>query len=158
MDAVLHWLIWFVWVFRLPHGCMHLPTSLKLHGTPSRRMCTLRLDLMSRRFPKNKNYFAAGAVESIVMQLFLLEVRERCVAPSVLWLHDGFWIDKSVGDEVLYAAEWHVRKTIFPASCKGDPLFRIVDLTEARAQVLASCPRPPFPPLFPPVCSFSSHG
>ena len=101
---------------------------------------------------KNKNFFAAEAIGSIVMQLFLLEVRRRCVAPSILWLHDGFWIDKSVEDEILLAAEWHVRKTVFPASGSGDPLFRIVDLTEARALVLTSCPRPPFPPLFAP-CS-----
>ena len=42
---------------------------------------------------RNRHFFAAEAIEGIVMQLFLLEVRKRCVALSILWLHDGFWID-----------------------------------------------------------------
>ena len=89
---------------------------------------------------RNKHFFAVEAIEGIVMQLFLIEVRKRCVAPSILWLHDGFWIDKNVDDEILFAAERHVRMTIFPASLGGDPLFRIIDLTDSSALVLASCP------------------
>ncbi len=99
---------------------------------------------------RNRHFFAVEAVEGIVMQLSLLEVRKRCVAPSVLWLHDGFWIDKSVDDTILVAAERHVRLLLFPHASDGDPLFRIVDLTEARSQFLLSCPVPPFPPSFPP--------
>ena len=99
---------------------------------------------------RNRHFFAVEAVEGIVMQLFLLEVRKRCVAPSILWLHDGFWIDKSVDDAILMAAERHVRLLLFPHDSGGDPLFRIVDLTESRSQALCSCPVSPFPPLFPP--------
>ena len=50
---------------------------------------------------RNRRFFAVEAIESIVMQLFLLEVRKRCFAPSIIWLHDGVWIDKHVDNEVL---------------------------------------------------------
>ena len=99
---------------------------------------------------RNRHFYAVEAVEGIVMQLFLLEVRKRCLVPSILWLHDGFWIDKNVDDGVLMAAERHVRALLFPQSSEGDPLFRIVGLDEARGDVLRSCSGPPFPPLFPP--------
>ena len=52
--------------------------------------------------------------------------------PLLVWLHDGFWIDKQVADEVLLAAEKYVRSRLFPQSENHEPLFRIVDLTEAR--------------------------
>ena len=59
-----------------------------------------RLDVAFR----NRSFFAAEAIEGIVMQLFLLEVRKRCYAPSIIWLHDGFWIDKHIDNEVFFAA------------------------------------------------------
>ena len=80
------------------------------------------------------------AIESIVMQLFLLEVRKRCFAPSIIWLHDGFWIDKHVDNEVLFAAEKHVKTLLFPTYDVHSPLFHVTDLTEVRNQALASCP------------------
>ena len=52
---------------------------------------------------------------------------------------------------ILMAAERHVRSLLFPQASEGDPLFRIVDLTESREQALCSCPVHPFPPLFPPT-------
>ncbi len=90
------------------------------------------------------------AIEGIVMQLFLLEVRKRCPVPSILWLHDGFWIDKHVDDGVLMAAERHVKAVLFPRASEGEPLFRIVDLAEARGCALRSCSSLSFSPLFPP--------
>ena len=102
-----------------------------------------RLDVEFR----NRHFFAVEAVEGIVMQLFLIEVRKCCVAPSILWLHDGFWTDKGVEDDIIFAAEGHVPVLLFPDARDGDPLFRIVDLT---GQVFLTCPAPPFPPLFPP--------
>ena len=99
---------------------------------------------------RNRHFYAVEAVEGIVMQLFLLEVRKRCLVPSILWLHDGFWIDKNVDDGVLMAAERYVRSLLFPQACDGGPLFRSVDLAEARECALRSCPVSPIPPLFPP--------
>ena len=86
------------------------------------------------------------AIESIVMQLFLLEVRKRCFAPSIIWLHDGFWIDKQVDNEVLFAAEKHVKTLLFPTYDVHSPLFHVTDLTEVRNQALASCPPLPCVP------------
>ena len=87
------------------------------------------------------------AIESIVMQLFLLEVRKRCFAPSIIWLHDGFWIDKQVDNEVLFAAEKHVKTLLFPTYDVHSPLFHVTDLTEVRNQALASCLPLPCVPL-----------
>ena len=99
---------------------------------------------------RNRHFFAAEAMESIVMQLFLLEVRKRCFAPSIIWLHDGFWIDRKVDDGVLFAAERHVRSLLFPLSRGEEPLFRIIDLRMAREAVLQTRSCPPVGPLFPP--------
>ena len=77
---------------------------------------------------RNRPFYATEAMEGIVVQLFLLEVRKRCFAPSIIWLHDGFWIDKQVDDGVLVAAERYVRSLLFPLSNDNEPLFRIMDL------------------------------
>ena len=53
--------------------------------TTSHLLQTLRpsLDVAFR----NRSFFAAEAIEGIVLQLFLLEVRKRCYAPSIIWTH-----------------------------------------------------------------------
>ncbi len=61
---------------------------------------------------RNKHFCAAEALEGIVMQLFLLEVRKRCFAPSIIWLHDGFG--------VLSAAEKHVRSVSVAILAQAD--------------------------------------
>ena len=95
---------------------------------------------------RNRSFFAIEAIEGIVMQLFLLEVRKRCYAPSIIWLHDGFWIDKHVDNEVLFAAEKHVKTLLFPMYDVHSPLFHVTDLTEVRNQALANCPPLPCAP------------
>ena len=82
------------------------------------------------------------------MQLFLLEVRKRTDIPSIIWLHDGLWIGREVDDQILYAAESHVRRLLFPHSDLTSSLFSIVDLHEAWQAVVSTCPPPPHPPLF----------
>ena len=77
---------------------------------------------------KNRHFFAAEATEAIFMQLFLLEVRKRTDIPSIIWLHDGLWIGCEVDDQVLYAAERHVRN--------------------CHVNSASTCPPPPHPPLF----------
>ena len=80
---------------------------------------------------RNRSFFAMEAIEGIVMQLFLLEARKRCFAPSIIWLHDGFWIDKHVDNEVLFAAEKHVKTLLFPTYDVHSPLFHVI-LTSLR--------------------------
>ena len=98
---------------------------------------------------RNQSFFAVE-VEGIVMQLFLLEVRKRCYAPSIIWLHDGFWIDKHIEDGVFLAADKHVKSLLFPLSESGPPLFHVTDLSEARDGALLSCSPLPSAPL---ICS-----
>ena len=97
---------------------------------------------------KNRHFFAAEAIEAIFMQLFLLEVRKRTDIPSIIWLHDGLWIGREVDDQILYAAERHVRHLLFPHSDLTSSLFSITSLHEAWQAVASACPPPPHPPLF----------
>ena len=97
---------------------------------------------------KNRHFFAAEAIEAIFMQLFLLEVRKRTDIPSIIWLHDGLWIGREVDDQILYAAESHVRRLLFPHSNLASSLFSIVNLHEAWQAAVSTCPPPPHPPLF----------
>ena len=97
---------------------------------------------------KNRHFFAAEAIEAIFMQLFLLEVRKRTDTPSIIWLHDGLWIGREVDDQILHAAECHVRRLLFPQSDLTSSLFSIVDLHEYWQAAVSTCPPPPHPPLF----------
>ena len=96
---------------------------------------------------KNRHFFAAEAIEAIFMQLFLLEVRKRTDTPSIIWLHDGLWIGREVDDQILYAAESHVRRLLFPHSTSASSLFSIVNLHEAWQAAVTTCPPPAHPPL-----------
>ena len=83
------------------------------------------------------------------MQLFLLEVRKRTDTSSIIWLHDGLWIGREVDDQILYAAESHVRRLLFPHSNSASSLFSIVDLHEAWQSAVSTCPPPPHPRCLP---------
>ena len=92
---------------------------------------------------KNRHFFAAEAIEAIFMQLFLLEVRKRTETPSIIWLHDGLWIGREIDDQILYAAERHVRQLLFPSTDLTSSLFSITSLHEAWQAVVSTCPPPP---------------
>ncbi len=89
VDTVRRLRTWCPWISPFLHGFMPLRMSLSHVRTTVRP----HMEAASR----NKHFFAVEAIEGIVMQLFLIEVRKRRVAPSILWLHDGFWIDKCCG-------------------------------------------------------------
>ena len=114
-----------------------------------RREVRPRVDALA----KNRHFFAAEAIEAIFMQLFLLEVRKRTDTPSIIWLHDGLWIGREVDDQILYAAESHVRRLLFPYSNSASSLFSIVDLHEAWQSAVSTC-HPPSPPV---VCQMQSR-
>ena len=97
---------------------------------------------------KNRHFFGGEAIEAIFMQLFLLEVRKRTDIPSIIWLHDGLWIGSEVDDQVLFAAERHVRHLLFPHSDLTSSLFLITSLHDAWQAVASTCPPPPHPMLF----------
>ena len=103
-----------------------------------RREVRPRVDALA----KNRHFFAVEAIEAIFMPLFLLEVRKRTDTPSIIWLHDGLWIGREVDDQILYAAESHVRRLLFPSSNSTSSLFSIVDLHEAWQRAVSTCPPP----------------
>ena len=131
------------WLAAFAYELEALRNAATSHILPALRPC-LEVEF------RNRHFYAAEAMEGIVMQLFLLEVRKRCFAPSIIWLHDGFWIGKEVDNGVLAAAERHVRSLLFPRSSSEEPLFRIIDLMVARDAVLQSRYCLPVGPLFPP--------
>ena len=91
------------------------------------------------------------------MQLFLLEVRKRTETPSIISVHDGLWIGGEVDNQVLYAAESHVRQLLFPHSTSAHSLFAIADLHAAWQAAASNRPPPPYPPLFD-KCSQGTRG
>ena len=91
---------------------------------------------------KNRHFFAAEAIEAIFMQLFLLEVRKRTDTPSIIWLHDGLWIGREVDDQILYAAESHVRSLLFPHSVSAPVYFRSL-IYMRRGRLLSPLAHPP---------------
>ena len=82
-------------------------------------------------------------IEAIFMQLFLLEVRKRTDVPSIIWLHDGLWIGRAVDDQILYAAERHVRQLLFPNSDLTSSLFSITSLYTRIGRLSSRLAHPP---------------
>ena len=100
-----------------------------------RREVRLKVEALA----ENRHFFAAEAIEAIFMQLFLLEVRKRTDIPSIIWLHDGLWIGSEVDDQVLLAAERHVRHLLFSHSDLTSSLFLITSLHDAWQAVASTC-------------------
>ena len=82
---------------------------------------------------RNKHYYTAESLESLFMLSLLREVQYRCFVPSVIWLHDGFWISNTVGREVLEAGIEHALRTMFPYCSEGKDLVRVRCLKEDKA-------------------------
>ena len=94
---------------------------------------------------KNRHFFAAEAIEVIFMQLFLLEVRKRTDTPSIIWLHDGLWIGREVDDQILYAAESHVRRLLSPTLTLPPVCFRSL-ICMRRGRLPSPLAHPPLTP------------
>ena len=90
--------------------CLDLEAAREAFTVHVRREVRPRVEALA----KNRHFFAVEAIEAIFMQLFLLEVRKRTDTPSIIWLHYGLWIGREVDNQILYAAESHVRRLLFP--------------------------------------------
>ena len=85
---------------------------------------------------RNKHYYTAESLESLFMLSLLREVQFRGFVPSVIWLHDGFWISNTVGCEVLEAGVEHALRAIFPGCSEGTGLVRVRCLKKDKALLM----------------------
>lgn len=61
----------------------------------------------------------------------------RCYAPSIIWLHDGFWIRNSVELAAIKAAEQVAILEIFPHTPSGTTLLRVKRLKSLRENAMS---------------------
>ena len=76
----------------------------------------------------NRNYFVLEEIEQRFMVSFLRELQTRTRSCSVIWLHDGIWIQSSVPNSVLQQAELQVARSIGLPVDLHNPIMRIHDL------------------------------
>ena len=63
------------------------------------------------------------------MVAFLREVRKRDRCVSLIWLHDGLWVQKDLSDTLLLSCE-QIAKEVFPTLPEWPSLFRIQEVPE----------------------------
>ena len=50
----------------------------------------------------NKHFFALEHLESQFMITFLRELQKRDRCASIIWLHDGLWVDKNLSNSIIH--------------------------------------------------------
>ena len=98
----------------------------------------------------NKHFFALEFLENWFMLAFLRELqkRDRCV--SLIWLHDGLWVQKELSDELIRSTEQIAAKEVFPTISSWPSLFRITNLYEQYTALSQHVPMHRGGYLFPP--------
>ena len=101
----------------------------------------------------NRNYFVLEEIEQRFMVSFLRELQTRTRSCSVIWLHDGIWIQRSVPNSVLQQAELQVARSIGLPVDLHNPIMRIHDLLGESDSLWAEFgiegTVESYPPLFP---------
>ena len=82
---------------------------------------------LARNFA-NRNFFACEFIESQLMVSVVKAIQRRHRCTSIIWLHDGLWISKSVPLADISTAERDVLSEFFPQWHTHDRLFRCHDL------------------------------
>lgn len=99
----------------------------------------------------NRGFFACEFVETRLMCCFVRALQRRHRCSSIIWLHDGIWISKTIPSTDIREAEKEAIKYTFPWCPHTDPLFQIRDLSSEfeGAKECFSTP-PPVSFVFPP--------
>ena len=98
----------------------------------------------------NKHFFALEFLENRFMIAFLRESRKRDRCVSLIWLHDGLWVQKELSDALIRSSEQIAAREVFPALSEWLSLFRIKDLHEQYAALHQEVPGHCGGYLFPP--------
>ncbi len=105
----------------------------------------------------NKHFFALEFLENGFMIAFLRELRKRDRCASLIWLHDGLWVQKELSDALIRSAEQIAAREVFPALSEWPSLFRIRDLRDQYVALYRAVPCHSGGYLFPPPPGFSSR-
>ena len=86
------------------------------------------LEEIEQRFRLTREKKKKEEIEQRFMVSFLRELQTRTRSCSVIWLHDGIWIQSSVPNSVLQQAELQVARSIGLPVDLHNPIMRIHDL------------------------------
>ena len=84
------------------------------------------------------------------MMAFLRELRKRDRCASIIWLHDGLWVQKELSDGLILSAEQIAAREVFPVCSEWPSLFRIRCLHDQYVALCRAVPGHSGGYLFPP--------
>ena len=84
------------------------------------------------------------------MSKFVQAIQKRYRCASIIWLHDGVWLDKVVSHADIVTAEQAAIQENFPHSTQRERLFRIRSLAVEHSKACEFFSNPPdVPYIFP---------
>ena len=98
----------------------------------------------------NKHFFALEYVESRFMPAFLRELKKRDRCASIIWLHDGLWVQRELCNCLIFTAEQIAAQEVFPTCQEWPSLLRIECLQSKYAALRQALPRVHRGHIFPP--------
>ena len=72
----------------------------------------------------NRHFYACEYLEMQVMSKFVKAIQRRYRCASLIWLHDGVWLDAVVSSSDIATAELEAVKEVLPNSTHTERLFR----------------------------------
>ena len=72
----------------------------------------------------NRYYYACEYLEMLVMSKFVKAIQMRYRCASIIWLHDGVWLDMVVSSADIAIAEQEAVEEVLPNSTHCERLFR----------------------------------
>ena len=82
----------------------------------------------------NRYYYACEYLEMQVMIVKAIQMRYRCA--SIIWLHDGVWLDAAVCSADIATAEQEAVKEVLPNSTHTERLFRTRSLATEHSKAV----------------------
>ena len=84
----------------------------------------------------NRYFYACEYLEMQVMSSFVKAVQMRYRCASIIWLHDGVWLDVVVSSADIATAEQEAIKDILPHSTHTERLFRTRSLVAEHSKAI----------------------
>ena len=84
----------------------------------------------------NRYYYACEYLEMQVMSKFVKAIQMRYRCASIIWLHDGVWLDTVVSNADIAKAEQEAVDDVFPVCTHTERLFRTRSLATDYSQAV----------------------
>ena len=84
----------------------------------------------------NRYYYACEYLEMQVMSRFVKAIQMRYRCASIIWLHDGVWLDVAVCSADIATAEQEAVKGVLPNSTHTERLFRTRSLATEHSKAV----------------------